>query len=456
MPPLKEEDVQTWGKSKVETEMRKRLEEVESIRQKAGGTLAEVADGDADNVRTLNTDLNVLGERIDAIAELQKADDHAVSLKEYLDTPASRLRHGGVKGTVDGLEIDTRDAGTIFSESSALKEYREHGRKGIESEVPISSILPQLRSLDVKGFQPAGRKDVLGEATNTDVATAYPVQSMRVGVLVEELFQQPNVADLMPQTTISQPAVPYMREIINNTGAVETAEGALAPEASLEFVEDSAPVRKVTVTIPVTEEILEDEQLVRGHINNRLPQFVQWREDSQLLRGDGTGQNLLGILNLSGIDATTAYSIGTPSTPGGKAQDILDSVFHASMRVAESFLLADATVMSIGLWEQIRLAKDKNGQYLIAPATEGFTPRVFGLRTVINQNMPIESAGNFPILVGAFATASQIWRRRSITLAVSDSHTDRFARGILTIKATSRLAVTHYRPAGYALVESNA
>jgi HK97 family phage major capsid protein len=74
------------------------------------------------------------------------------------------------------------------------------------------------------------------------------------------------------------------------------------------------------------------------------------------------------------------------------------------------------------------------------------------MKIVTNQNMPVEGVGVASILVGAFAQASQIWRRRSVTLAVSDSHNDNFGKGILVIKATSRLAVTHYRPAGYALV----
>jgi HK97 family phage major capsid protein len=453
MPALVAEDVQTWGKTRVEKEMRDRLEDVASIRQKNDGSLTNVVGDEADQVRQHNSDLGLLGERKDAILELERADDNAEALLKDLDEPSRKMRHAGGGGADGEKKVDLRDAGTIFNESDALKQYRDDRRKGIEAELPIGALLPQFRALDVKEYMSPRTKAVLGEdASLVDVGTQYPPESVRVGVLVEELFQQPNIADLMPQSTINQAAVPYMREDVVSQGAAETAEGALAPEASIAFTEDSAPVRKIPVILPVTEEILDDEALVRGHVNNRLPQFISMREDSQLLNGDGTGQNLLGVLKLSGIDASTSYSIGTPVLT--KGQDILDSVFHASMRVAESFLQPDAAVTGLAVWETIRLAKDKNNQYLIAPATEGAAPRIWGLRVVTNQNMPAESAGNTPIVVGAFAQASQVWRRRAITLQVSDSHNDNFGRGILVVKATSRLAATHYRPAGYAVVTS--
>lgn len=453
MPALTADDVKTLGKSTVEQEMRERLQDIKAIRERNDGSLANVKGEDTERVRQHNADLGFLGERLDGIKELETADLAAQRLEESLDTPAKGMRHPGA-GDGDPAKKgkrDLRDAGAIFADSKGLKSYREDGIKGIEVEVPIGAFLPEYRELDLKGYQGRGRKDTLGETTNVD--TQYPPESVRVGVLVEQLFQQPNISDLMPQATITQAAVPFMRETVNDTGAVETAEGALAPEASLEFTEDSAPVRKIPVILPVTEEILADEQLVRGHINNRLPQFVRMREDGQLLLGDGTGQNLQGILGLDGIDATTSYSM-TDGADVSSAQAGLDAVFSATMRVAEAFLLADAAVMNLGIWEKIRLAKDKMGQYLIAPATEQATPRIWGLQITTNQNMPVEGNGNTPIVVGAFATASQIWRRQAVTLAVSDSHEDNFGRGILVVKATSRLAVTHYRPAGYAVVTS--
>lgn len=448
--PLSSEDVKTWGKSQVEKEMRERLDNLKSIRDRNDGSFANAKEGDADEIRNGNADLNVLGERLDALKELDAADQHAKALQERLDAPAKGMRHAGPGDAPNAKQVDRRDVGAIFATSDALKEYHGRGIKDIESEVPLGAINPRLRGLDLKGYMPAGMKDVLGENTaNAGVETQYPPESIRVGILVDELFQQPNIADLMPQATINQPAVPYMRETVNDMAAAETAEAATAPEASISYEEDSAPVRKIAVMIPVTEEILADEAMVRGYLNNRLPQFINMREDSQLLNGDGTGQNLQGILSLDGVDSSITYNGGDAATVG---VDALEAVFKGMVKVQEQFLTPDAAVLSLNVWQQVRLAKDSMGQYLVGPVTDSAALRLWGLRLVSNQNMPAEGAGSTPIVVGAFGQASQIWRRQSVTLSVSDSHADNFPKGILVIKATSRLAVTHLRPAGYAVI----
>lgn len=453
MPPLKEDDVRYFGRPRVEQEMKDRLGTIDNLRDKAGGNLANLSGDDADVVRQLHADLNLLGERMDTIKEMDGVD----SATKRIDTDLSMKRPGSPPvpgGNGHKAKVDWRNVGQVFTESNAYRSYRAEKTKNIESDIPIGSVLPEYRGLEMKGYRPSKLKAVLGtDTTAAGVASELPPESVRVGVVVEELFQVPNIADLMPQTTIDQNAVPFLREDVIAQGAAETEEAAAAPEANIAFTEDSAPVRKIAVTLPATEEILEDEQLTQGHINGRLPDFIRLREDTQLLNGDGVGQNLQGILTLSGIDATTSYSIGTPVLSAG--QDKLEAVFSAGMRVMESFLMPDAVVTNLGVWEQIRLAKDANNNYLIAPSTDTAAPRLWGWRVVTNENMPAEAVGNTPILVGAFARASQIWRRRAISLAISDSHGTRFVEGILTVKATSRLAVTHYRPAGYAVITAN-
>lgn len=448
---LSKGDVANWDRARCETQRRERLGRIDELRKHAGGSLAAISDPEQrEEVKDKHAELNVIGERFDEIKELENADIEAKRLRGELDDPNRTVPvpGGGKNGRTP--ECDMRDAGTIFAASDALKIYREKGIKGTECEIPVGSVLPGYRGFDLKGLRRPQLKATLGEdATLPNVDTSYPPESRRVGVLVEELFEQPNIADLFPQTGIDQPAVPFMRENVIDQGAAETAEGELAPEASIEFVEDSAPVRKVTVMLPVTEEILEDESLVRGHVNGRLPQFVAMRESRQMLLGNGTGQNLEGIFALSGVGNNVSYDLATAT-----AQEKLEAIFRAQVRIMEGFLTPDAALTNLGVWEQIRLAKDDNGQYLIAPATDQAAPRVWGLRVVTNQSLPAEASGAFPIVVGAFAQSSQIWRRRAITLAVSDSHEDNFGRGILVIKATSRLAVTHYRAAGYEVVES--
>lgn len=456
MPALTDEEVKGYNKSETEKEMRERISAVNSIKDKWDG-LENITDNDDTRaVQQYNVDLQKLGDRLQELKEAEDAGSKASSWQEFLDTPASG---GGMQfpqgnGNGSGGKQITKDAAKEFVDSKAYEQYRENNIKGAEAEVSIGSILPEYKALQAKGFKAPGMKATLGtDDTLANVDTEFPVENVRSGVMVEELFQTPNMADLIPQATTGQNAVPFMRETVLDQAAAETAEGALAPEASIEFSEDSSPVRKIPVFIPVTDEILEDESFIRGHINGRLPLFIRLREDNQLINGDGVAPNLTGILNLSGTDTSTGYAVSdSPQTK-------LETVFTAGMRVMESFLMPDASVMGMSLWEELRLAKDGNNNYLLAPITDNATPRIFGWRVVFNQNMPNEPGGtgntNDVIIVGAFSQASQIWRRTGISLAVSDSHSDFFQRMQLAIRASTRLAVTHYRPAGYALVSAS-
>lgn len=456
MPAITDEEVERYTKPQCEKEMRDRISAVKEIKDKWGGFEGIADNDDTRAVQQYNVDLQKLGDRLQALREAEEGGQKADSWQSFLDSPAGGMQFpGGGNGDGGAKKKVLRDAAKQFVESKAYEQYRETKVQGIEAEVSIASILPEYVGLELKGYKAPGMKATLGtDSSLADVDTEFPPENIRSGVMVEELFQTPNVADLFPQATTGQNAVPFMNETVNDTGAAETAEGALAPEASITFSEDSAPVRKIPVFLPVTDEILEDESFIRGHINGRLPLFIRLREDNQLINGDGVAPNLTGILNLSGTDSSTGYATSD------SAQTKLETIFTAGMRVMESFLMPDASLMGLSLWEELRLAKDANNNYLLAPITDNATPRVFGWRVVFNQNMPDEptSTGvtNTTIIVGAFSQASQIWRRTGITLAVSDSHSDFFQRMQLAIRASTRLAITHYRPAGYALVEATA
>ena len=126
------------------------------------------------------------------------------------------------------------------------------------------------------------------------------------------------------------------------------------------------------------------------------------------------------------------------------------------MRVLEAFLEPDAIVMRPATWQIARLAKDTNRQYLLGPPSEEADRRLWGLRVVLNANMPAQGATNKPVLVGAFRAAAMVVRRSGIELAVSDSHSTFFAENKVMLRAEERLALAVFRPAGFATVTSAA
>lgn len=451
MAILEKDEIQSWDKNRVQKELRERRDDVAAIRQQNGDTLVGLTGADADRVTEQMQSLNLLGERFDELREQEANDGTFERLTEYLNDPdpEAAIQHGRPRG---GRE-KSRDVGALFVESDAWKAYSESGALNKPVTVPLEAVFGStfkgIGEVPGDGRMQAALFDSTGFGTRHDIRDEF---------LVDTLYQPNNIGNLMPQGSTDSDTIRYPVETVTATGAVEVAEGAAKPEAQISFADVDEPVRTIAVLLPMTNKSLKNAPFLRSYINARLRLFVQMREDSQLLNGNGTAPNLRGILNRSGINTATSYSIGGANPD----QALIDAVFKAAMRVRDSFLEPDAAVMKPSTWEIAALAKDSNRNYLLGgPGATNFagdtpTPRLWGLRVVLNANMPAQSATNKPVLVGAFRTSAMVIRRGGIELALSESHSTFFAENKVMLRAEEEVALAVFRPAGFAAVTSAA
>lgn len=445
MAVLDKDAVQDLDRAKVQEEMRGRMADVASLREKNGGTLEGIGGDDAEAVREHHASLNALGERLDELNESKAMDDRHTRLKDYLDEPdpeAGLPFAGGGKGQ---RRQGPSDVGAIFTQSDVWKAYKEEGRKDMSIEVPASALFPALR----------GVGEIPGEMSRQAAlfqSSAFPIQADFREAPVDVLFDQNNIGPLMPQGTTNSNTVRIVTETVTASGAAAVAEGGTKPEANISFAPTDEPVRKIAVTLPLTDESLDDVPFLRAYLNARLRLFVQNEEDRELLLGTGTAPELRGILNRSGINTATSYSIAGANPD----QALIDGVFKAAMRVRDAFLEPDSTVMKPATWEIARLAKDGNRNYLLGPPADDAPQRLWGLRVVLNANMPAQLATNKVALVGAFRTAAMVVRKGGIELAISDSHGTFFVENKVMLRAEERLGLLVFRPAGFATVTSAA
>lgn len=379
---------------------------------------------EARKVFDINQKMTLAQTRFETLSKLKGAAHVSEQLNRFLNEPADRPLPAPIGDRPKRLP----DLGKAFVQSAAYK-----------------AMTPGATTPEVE-FD-AAFKITLGEDdTLPDVDDLFPVESTRVGVIVDTLYQPNNIGPLIPTIPTSQPLIKFLRETVNATGAAETNEGALAPEASIDWAEDSVPVEKIAVAHALTEELAADEQAIRSIVNTRLRLFVNNREDLQLLQGDGVSPNLRGILNTAGVQNVNSSLAGTD-------QAKLEAVHNAKTLVMEAFQTPTAVIGTAGTWEQFRLAKDGNLNYLLGPAGDSGVQRVWGLPFVSNQNMQeFDTISNVPLLVGDFTNAASIFRRQGVSVAITDSHADEFMRGILRVRMTTRLALVVWRPTGFATV----
>ena len=263
------------------------------------------------------------------------------------------------------------------------------------------------------------------------------------------------VRELFPTRTTNAAIVEYFRMtgFTNSAAAVAERSGSpevftAKPQSDFTFVGEQAPVRTLAHWEAAHRNVLADEPQLRSIIDNELMYGLRLQEDSQILNGNGSGENLTGVLATTGIQ-TYAWSAGA-------TLPVKDTKADAIRRAATLSFLAyyepTGVVMHPNDWEDIELTKDSNGQYLVAVSVAlGGEPRVWRIPVV---ETPAIAEGT--ALVGAFGTGAQLYDREQANIRVSEQHSDFFVRNAIVILAEQRLALAVKRPEAFTKITFDA
>lgn len=302
-----------------------------------------------------------------------------------------------------------------------------------------SEGLAALKSAGVGKFR--GTVEIVEYPVNTfktllDLSTLTP-QSQRLPGPRPSAQDETTVGDLMLQGTTDSNVISYYEETTFTNAAATVAEGGTKPESALAFTERTDTVRKIATWIPATSEFLEDNAGIRSYIEGRLRFMVERTEENQLLNGNGTAPNISGILDRSGIQTVASTND-------------LDAIYNAITEVrVDGQAEPTAAVIHPLSWQNLRLAKDSNGQYHgagpFAGADQG--ERIWGLPVRVT---PLIAEGT--ALVGAFRPFSQVFRKGGIRVVASTEHSTYFVENKVAILAEERLALAVYRPAAFCTV----
>jgi len=337
-----------------------------------------------------------------------------------------------------------KSVGQAFVESAEFKALNA-GKNGANM---ISPFVYNVK--DVFSAMPTGPVTPISSVDNFGTFQRYP--------MVASPTRTRRVRDLFPARTTTAAVIEYFRQIgytspagltppTNNAGMVAERSGAAfaaKPQSGLKFTGHQAPVRTMAHWEAAHRNVLADEPQLRSIIDNELMYGLRLLEDDQILNGDGSGENLEGILETSGIQ--------TYSWSSGAVTPVADTKADAIRRAATLSFLAyyepTGVVMHPTDWEQIELSKDLNGQYLVAVSVAlGGTPRLWRIPVI---DTPAIDQGT--ALVGAFGTAAQIYDRDSASIRISEQHADFFVRNAIVVLAEQRMALAVKRPEAFVKV----
>jgi hypothetical protein len=213
-----------------------------------------------------------------------------------------------------------------------------------------------------------------------------------------------------------------------------TAEGNAINESAMTFATASEKVKTIAAFIPATKQILDDFSELAGYINTSLPFYVDLEEELQLLSGDGTGENLHGLI-------TQAQTYDTSLNVANDTK--IDQLGHAISQIARSKELTPTFIVLNEMdWWAIRLTKDSYGRYILGDPQSVVRPSIFGLDVVPTTSIP---QGQFLIGSGA-APVAEIRDRMEMQVEISTEHADFFQKNMVAIRAEKRAALVVKRP----------
>lgn len=250
---------------------------------------------------------------------------------------------------------------------------------------------------------------------------------------------------LLPGRTASN-VVEYVRETGYQNMAAPVAEGTLKPQSDIRFELVQTTVKTLAHWILASKQVLADVPLLQSYVELRMTYGLAMVEEAQILGGDGTGQNLLGL-----IPQASAYGFATYS----KAADTkLDRIRRAILQVRVAEYRASGLVLNPIDWADIQTIKDSQGRYLWSDPVVNNGNNIWGLPVVDTVAV---APGKF--LCGAFNIAAQIYDREDAAVEVSSEDADNFRKNLVTILAEERLALAVSRPESFVygnLVDGNA
>lgn len=397
----------------------------------------------------LDIELKALSKQLkEATDEVKKqAETHATELKN-LGKVTEETKENADKALVAMNTIDTRlkdieqkMARRGGADDEQAQERKSLGRRFVEND-EVKAALAQEDKF--RGKISVELKNITSASTSGASSTTGLVVADRQGFV--QLPNRPmTIRDLLMPGRTNSGFIEYPKEsgFTNNAASVAENPTNPKPQSDITYTLVNTAVRTIAHFIMASRQILSDAPQLESQIDGRLRYGLAYVEELQLLLGDGTGTNLLGLM-----PQATAYSAASTGLTESASVTRIDRLRIALLQSVLALYPSNGIVLNPSDWAQIEMTKDSQGRYIFANPTGLAGPVLWGKPVVESLAMAVNS-----FLLGAFNMAAQIFDREDVSVQISTEDRDNFVKNMVTILAEERLALAVYRPA--ALIKGN-
>lgn len=345
-----------------------------------------------------------------AQAALSDAQKKLEGKLEQLETRSADLEQSIAKRRGGGDPAASKTLGQAVAESEEVKNFASKmGAKGT-IRITVNNVITSATGS-------AG--DLIVPQRDTEI----------VGIPRRQM----TIRQLLSAGRTSSNSIEYARQVARTNNAAVVAENTLKAESNYTWELDDAPVRTIAHWVPVSRNAMDDVPQLQSEIDGELRYGLDLVEEMEILKGDGTGQHILGL-----VPSATAYA---PAFAPADETDI-DTIRLALLQASLAEYPADGIVIHPTRWAKIELTKDGEQRYVFANVIQMAGPQLWGRPVIATQAMDEDE-----FLTGAFRVAAKIWDRMDTEVLISSEDRDNFVKNMLTVRAEKRLGLAVKRPA---------
>lgn len=396
-----------------------------------------------------------------------KFQTNATEIKNAQAKIETELREQGeasaeTKAALEKAQAEQGELKSMFEKMdekliSVEKELKRFQERETETEVKTAGSI-FVKSEIFESLQKSNRGNGLPLVIEKKDITSLPTSA---GALIRpdrdpEVYRNPNrplrIRDLIPTLPTTSGSVEFMRQNVftNNAGP----QGTVAGQGGGEFVAKNQSnitwelvtqtIKTVAHWVPASRQALADAAMLQSLIDLDLEYGLDLESDNQLLLGDGTGQNMTGLLVDSDIPTVGELPSGTSAgdVPAAMIDHIRAAITNCQ---TNEYYNVNGVVLNPADWERLETAKATDGHYLLLtlPAS-GAEERIWRVPVVVTNAMP---ADNF--ILGDWMMGAKIYDREQKEIRVSESHADYFVKNGVAILAEERYDLAIPRPLAF-------
>jgi len=315
-------------------------------------------------------------------------------------------------------------------------------------ELPFSKSFPVHRRLLAQAAKAYPEFFAKGTAINEGAASGGGFILPDFDLSPEQLARQSlDLLSLLRVQPTDSNVITWLRQDTRITGATTVGEftdtddtATNKPEGGATWSQQTSNVQTIAVHVAVTNNQLDDAPEIRTVIDEDLRFEIEEELNEQCLTGDGTGNNLSGIV--PNVGNTLAFT-----GAGASHDNLLDAILDGWVYIKiDNEPDPTGVLVYITDWQRMRTVKaTATGEYLMGPPSEKGAPTLWSLPLLPTNNITAHTA-----LIGNFQQARLHLRQKSM-VRLGYAHND-FLANRVRILAELRACLTLRRPNAFCTV----